>query len=466
MPWGESPIGAVNVTCLRRWWRLVVPCVAALVLAAAAAPTPALGASVMHDPGASEMFVVADAGESNRITVTSTGSTVTVTDPGAAGLGTEGDCGPAGQAAVACPAADITALDVSGGDGDDEIVNASGISAQLHGDDGDDRLRGGAAVERLEGGAGADVLVGGGGDDQLYGATAQDPDAGSAADTAADQLAGGAGDDQLVGSGGGDSLDGGTGNDQIAGGSGEDYLDARQGVDRLDGGAGPDVVVSRDGTRDQPVSCGPGQDFAIVDRRDRVVRSGPNRCEQVDDGRATKPRPGRVYVRPAACGAELGLPAMHRLVPLRYPVLLRTGYRGRPAPWFDASDCRVRLTATPGQGRSAYADVSGGAAQLNQTAGRQVATLLGVVPPECAGAGAARAQQRSSRLRVKTGRGRGHWRVRGKYSVGASFGTDWTTVEGCSQTTTIVRRGRVRVRDDVRRRTVVVRAGHRYVARR
>jgi hypothetical protein len=96
-----------------------------------------------------------------------------------------------------------------------------------------------------------------------------------------------------------------------------------------------------------------------------------------------------------------------------------------------------------------------------------VATQLSVVPPACAAAGSGRATagRRTARLRVSTGRARGRWRVRGRFSIAASFGTDWTTLEGCSTTTTIVRTGRVRVRDDVKRRTVTVRAGHRYVAR-
>jgi len=398
-------------------------CAGGVALAAAIAPTPAPAASVTHAPGSAQLLFVADAGEANRVTVTSTGGTLTVADPGAGTIQAAGDCYPSGPAAVYCPAAGVTALDVSGGDGDDEIVNATGLGGRLQGDDGDDLLRGGSGAEVVDGGAGDDTLYGGAGDDR------------------------------------------------VGGDGGEDYIDAGSGADRLDGGAGPDVVVARDGRRREPVSCGPGQDLAIVDWGDGVARSGSGRCEQVDDGTDTTPRPGRIYVQPRRCaasgGAELGLPAMDRLVPLRYSILLRSGYRGRPAPWFDASACSVRLTATPGQGRRASATVSDGAALVAQGSGRRVATQLSVVPPACvaAGSGRATAGRRTARLRVSTGRARGRWRVRGRFSIAASFGTDWTTLEGCSTTTTIVRRGRVRVRDDVKRRTVTVRAGHRYVAR-
>jgi hypothetical protein len=400
--------------------RLVVACAVALPLAAA---STAFGASVTHTPGSEDLIFRGDPGEGNQVMVTSAGGTLTVTDAGAATLGAAGNCGGVDARTVSCPAAGITGLDLSGGDRDDKIVNATSVAGELEGDEGDDVLRGGGVSDQLAGGADAD------------------------------------------------DLDGASGNDHVVGGGGEDYLDGRRGADALDGGPGPDVVVARDGARDQPVSCGTGQDYAIVDRRDRVVRSGKNRCEQVDDGMKTKPRPGRVYVKPEHCAAaggwpELGLPAMHRLVPLQYSLLLRTGFRRRPPPWFDASDCPVRLTATPGQGRRASAHVSGGAARLAQTAGRRVATLLNVVPPDCTAGGSGRAaKRRPARLRVATGRRQGRWRVRGKYSLAASFGTDWTTIEGCLQTTTIVRRGRVQVYDAVKRRTVVVRAGHEYVAR-
>jgi len=158
---------------------------------------------------------------------------------------------------------------------------------------------------------------------------------------------------------------------------------------------------------------------------------------------------------------------MHRLVPLRYDFLLPSGYRRRAPPTLDASGCPVRLTAIRGKRRKASGDVSGGEVMVFQSSGRKVATRLKVARPECAASTRSTAAAASERrVRFKTRRRRGRWRVQGKFSLGASFGTDWTTVEACSSTTTIVRRGRVRVFDRVKRRTVTVRAGDRYVARR
>jgi Ca2+-binding RTX toxin-like protein len=707
--------------------RPLLRCVAVVGFAAAMAPAPALGAGVTHAPGSARLLFLADPGEANRVTVTSAGSTLTVTDQGAGTFSVGGDCSVVAPNTASCPAGGITELDLSGGDGDDQMTNETGVSGELFGEDGNDVVRGGPAADRLDGGAGQDQLDGGAGNDRLYGATLQSPDA----SPDADQLTGGAGDDAIFGSAGSDQADGGPGNDQLDGGSGddelrggdgadgviggagndvedggpgddtigtevtvgvveaspergndtllggpgndalapgpgpsvgdadtigggdgvdsisygprtnavnvskdatgndgepgegdnveldvesvtgglandtlqggpnedtlvggpgddaieglagnddlqgdgglaagtdtiaggagsdvvqgqaggdtlsggpgpdrlvggtaedtvtystradvtvslssgvggsaeagdsdrieqvedvdggaqrdtvtgtsapnvldgakgEDYVDGRRGVDELDGGPSADVVASRDGVRDKPVSCGPGRDFAIVDRRDRVVRSGKNRCEQVDDGTQTEPRPGRVYLAPRHCSASDGdaalrLPAMHRRVPLRYSIMLASGYRGRPAPGLDSTNCPVRVTASPGRRASASAEVSGGAATIDQTSGSKVDTVLTVTAPKCgAGGRALVTDARGPRLRVDTGRGRGRWKVRGQYSIGAAFGTDWTTIDDCSRTTTIVRKGRVRVYDRTKRRTITVRAGERYVAR-
>jgi hypothetical protein len=68
----------------------------------------------------------------------------------------------------------------------------------------------------------------------------------------------------------------------------------------------------------------------------------------------------------------------------------------------------------------------------------------------------ARSCRRNSKKKKKV-------KVKGRYSIGSSCGTDWTTINTCSEagTITIVRRGRVRVFDRVRGRAVTVRGGRR-----
>lgn len=360
---------------------------------------------------------------------------------------------------------------VSGGPGSDRIAGDGGADL-LSGDAGNDTLEGGTEADMLDGGPGADQLLGGPGRDAVAYTGPADVTVrldqglgGSAAPGDGDRIA------DVEDVDGGDERDtvtGSSADNALGGDRGEDYLDGRRGVDRLDGGGNADVVVARDGARDEPVSCGPGQDLAIVDRADRVARSGANRCERVDDGTDTRPRRGWVYVHPQRCRtpAQLGLPAMHRRVPLRYSVLLASGSRQRTAPTLDASECSIRVRATPGQGRTASADLSGTAVTVGQSSGRRVATTLTVRRPTCAGGiRSPNALPPEARLRVATDRRRGRWRVKGKHSIAAAVGTDWVTLEGCSRTVTVVRRGRVQVFDRVKRRTVTVRAGHRYVAR-
>jgi Ca2+-binding RTX toxin-like protein len=381
---------------------------------------------------------------------------------------------------------------ISGLAGDDQLQGDGGLSAgadtvsggpgndRIEGEGGADLLSGDAGNDTIQGGTGADTLSGGRGADQLVGGPQRDAVAYSGPADVTVRLDNGLGSSAQPGDSdriaeiedvdGGDERDtvtGSSGDNALGGDRGEDYLDGRRGVDRLDGGSNADVVVARDQARDEPVSCGPGQDLAIVDRADRVARSGPNRCERVDDGTDTKPRRGWVYVHPQRCAtpAQLGLPAMHRMVPLRYSILLASGYRQRAAPTLDTSDCPIRVRATPGHGRTASAEVSGAAVTVGQSSGRRVTTTLTVRRPRCAGRRRSpSALPPEARLGVATDRRRGRWRVKGKHSIAAAIGTDWVTLEGCSRTVTVVRRGRVRVFDRAKRRTVTVTAGHRYVA--
>jgi type IV secretory pathway TrbD component len=64
------------------------------------------------------------------------------------------------------------------------------------------------------------------------------------------------------------------------------------------------------------------------------------------------------------------------------------------------------------------------------------------------------------------GNGKGRFRTKGKYSAATVRGTIWLTQERCDGTLTRVRRGTVSVRDLKRRKTVTVRAGRSYLARR
>jgi hypothetical protein len=74
----------------------------------------------------------------------------------------------------------------------------------------------------------------------------------------------------------------------------------------------------------------------------------------------------------------------------------------------------------------------------------------------------ARSRRTIRRLR---GNAKGRFRTRGRYSSATVRGTDWAVSDRCDGTLTKVKRGKVAVRDFRRRKTVVVRAGKRYLAR-
>ena len=81
----------------------------------------------------------------------------------------------------------------------------------------------------------------------------------------------------------------------------------------------------------------------------------------------------------------------------------------------------------------------------------------------CRGGGRAAATKKKKRL--LWGDGKGSFRTTGKYSSATVRGTKWLVQDSCAGTLTRVVRGSVTVRDRVKRKTVVVRAGKSYLAK-
>ena len=76
----------------------------------------------------------------------------------------------------------------------------------------------------------------------------------------------------------------------------------------------------------------------------------------------------------------------------------------------------------------------------------------------------------SRRVRRLFGEGKGRFRTRGRFSSATVRGTTWQTIDRCDGTLTRVPRSamgsKVSVRDLVRGRTVTLRAGQSYLAKR
>ena len=63
------------------------------------------------------------------------------------------------------------------------------------------------------------------------------------------------------------------------------------------------------------------------------------------------------------------------------------------------------------------------------------------------------------------GNGKGKYRTRGRYSSATVGGTIWLVQDRCDGTLTVVKRGVVRVKDFVTKKTVIITTGHRYLAK-
>jgi hypothetical protein len=121
----------------------------------------------------------------------------------------------------------------------------------------------------------------------------------------------------------------------------------------------------------------------------------------------------------------------------------------------DARKGTLALTVATATGTPQTVRVSGGVFKVTQTAGGTDLTLnqaLGTC-----------AQHRTRTLRV---RGTGDVRIRGRYATATASGTDWTVKDSCRSTTVHAVHGTVSVREAAKHKTVMVRAGKRYVARR
>jgi hypothetical protein len=87
-------------------------------------------------------------------------------------------------------------------------------------------------------------------------------------------------------------------------------------------------------------------------------------------------------------------------------------------------------------------------------------------PTKGIGARAASTAARKPPLRRLWSRDKGgRFRTHGRNSVATVRGTSWITTDTCAGTRTTVQHGAVAVRDKHRTKTILVRAGHSYLAR-
>ena len=123
----------------------------------------------------------------------------------------------------------------------------------------------------------------------------------------------------------------------------------------------------------------------------------------------------------------------------------------------------VEIKAAGDGGTAKFFD---GIFKISQTKGKRPLTTLTLTEtlscPKGKKATSSAAKKKSRKL---WGDGKGAFRTSGKYSAATVRGTKWLVTDRCDSTTTKVTQGSVTVRDFVKKRNKVVRAGKSYTAR-
>jgi CSLREA domain-containing protein len=136
----------------------------------------------------------------------------------------------------------------------------------------------------------------------------------------------------------------------------------------------------------------------------------------------------------------------------------------------DTRKGRVTLIAASNKsGGTATATFYDGIFKIGQTKGSRPITELTLVEKltgcKSSGKASAAAKKKKVKKRRLWGNGKGRFRTKGKHSAATVVGTKWLVEDRCTSTRTRVARARVSVRDFVKRKTVIVKAGRKYVAR-
>jgi hypothetical protein len=132
----------------------------------------------------------------------------------------------------------------------------------------------------------------------------------------------------------------------------------------------------------------------------------------------------------------------------------------------DATHGDVQITALQTKnGKPQTAIFFDGQFKITQTKTTTDLTLNQALACTSAKKSDASAAAKKPKTRKLWGNGSGSFRTRGQYSSATVRGTEWLVQDSCGKTFTRVKRGVVAVRDEVKNKTVIVRAPHTYTAR-
>jgi hypothetical protein len=164
----------------------------------------------------------------------------------------------------------------------------------------------------------------------------------------------------------------------------------------------------------------------------------------------------RVNAIPKSGTVKVKLPGTKRYVDLDKLTSIPVGST------VDARKGKVTIEAAGGS----KADFFDGQFKLSQSKGKKPLTTLTLNEPlACPKVKLHAKAAAKKKTRKLWGSGKGTFRTTGRLSSATVRGTKWLVTDRCTTTTTKVTQGSVRVRDFVKRKNVVVRAKHSYVAR-
>jgi hypothetical protein len=191
------------------------------------------------------------------------------------------------------------------------------------------------------------------------------------------------------------------------------------------------------------------------------------------------PTPAPEVLPPPVTGKQVNAETKSGKVRIRLPgtkrfIELGPGDQVPVGTTIDATHGRITLTTAVAGGKTQHADFYSGVFRVSQSKGKHPLTTLTLNGPRptCTTKKkhkkAHAATKKKHKKKVKTrrlwGSGHGAFRTRGRYSSATVRGTTWLTQDSCSGTLVKVTHGAVTVRDFARRKNVLVRAGHKYLA--
>jgi hypothetical protein len=135
----------------------------------------------------------------------------------------------------------------------------------------------------------------------------------------------------------------------------------------------------------------------------------------------------------------------------------------------DTRKGRVQVVAAANKkGATSSADFYDGLFKVTQSKKSKPITTL-TLTEKLTGCKASGKKASATKKKVKKrrlwGDGKGRFQTKGKHSAATVVGTKWLVEDRCTSTLTRVARGRVKVRDFAKHKTVLVKKGHRYIAR-